>query len=168
MKNFKLLLLSLFIATVSCSYGQKEQDNTFTGSDSIVEQILNTAYNQLGVPYKYAGRDPETGFDCSGFVHYVFKQHGYDLPVRSRDYMTVGQEIDKADSKAGDIILFAGRNPQENPVGHVGIVTENSEGVILFIHSATSANRGIVVSRASLGYYKKRFAGIRRLDYDNY
>lgn len=169
MKNFKLLLLSiLFITAVSCGYGQKEQDKIFAESDSIVEQILNTAYDQIGVPYKYAGRHPDTGFDCSGFVHYVFKQHGYDLPVRSRDYLTVGQETEKADCKPGDIILFAGSNPQKTPVGHVGIVTQNAEGEILFIHSATSANRGIVVSRASLGYYKKRFAGIRRLNYDHY
>jgi cell wall-associated NlpC family hydrolase len=169
MKNITIFVFSmLFTATVSCGYAQKEQDKTITESDSIVEQILNTAYDQIGVPYKYAGRHPDTGFDCSGFVHYVFKQHGYDLPVRSRDYVTVGEEMEKADCKPGDIILFAGSDPKKTPVGHVGIVTQNADGEILFIHSATSANRGIVISRASLGYYRKRFAGIRRLNYDNY
>lgn len=164
---FNILLVFLTVLAVLPATAQKQNDTNPLPEDSTAAKILQTAYDNLGVPYKYAGRSPETGFDCSGFVHYVHSVNGYNLPVRSADYVSVGSEIKKEDSRPGDIILFAGRNKETTPVGHVGIITQVSDKDILFIHSASSANRGIVISRLSIGYYKNRFAGIRRIDYDN-
>ena len=160
------LTLTVIFLLLTAFYGsaQKRNDPGQNRADSIRQDILQTAYNQLGVPYKYAGRHPDSGFDCSGYVHYVFGQHGYELPVRSVDYMQIGSSVAKEQAIAGDIIIFAGSDKIKTPVGPVGIITENKNGRITFIHSASSADRGIVVSHLSLGYYKTRFAGIRRIE----
>ena len=147
-------------------HGGKQNDNNKADANQAALNIVDTAKTLLGVKYKPAGRSPEIGFDCSGFVYYVYKQNGYKVPVISRDYLSVGKKIKKKNCKPGDIILFAGRNQKTNPIGHVGIVIQRTDTEILFIHSASSANRGIVISRLSFGYYKKRFAGIRRVQYD--
>ncbi len=161
-----LLIFIILFATKSFVAAQ-EIDSTQLSENENIEKILKTAYDNLGVPYKYAGKKPETGFDCSGFVHYVHSMHGYNLPSRSRDYVKIGKEIKLKKCKPGDIILFAGRNPKTTPVGHVGIITQVTDQDVLFIHSASSANRGIVISRLSMGYYKNRLAGIRRIKHDN-
>lgn len=169
MKNILSTLIIISISFTSLSaqkQNDRSSDNTAVHKSAL--NVVDTAKSQLGIKYKYAGRSPEVGFDCSGFVHYVFKKNGFNLPVISRQYVNVGKEVGKDECLPGDIILFAGRDIETNPVGHVGIVTQRTDSDILFIHSATSANRGIVISRLSIGYYKNRFSAIRRVDYDNH
>ena len=167
MKKIKIFFFTVvFVFCIQYLQAQKQNDNDKTVEKNAALNIVDTAKAQLGIKYKYAGRSPEVGFDCSGFVHYVYKQNGYDMPVISGNYVNIGTEIDRNECQPGDIILFAGRDVKTKPVGHVGIVTQKTDDEILFIHSASSANRGIVISRLSIGYYKKRFAGIRRVQYD--
>lgn len=166
-----IAVLSLFFA-VNGTFAQKnsikkqevkhnKQKNT---SISHTDSIIAFAKKQIGVPYKYAGSSPKTGFDCSGFVNYVFTKFGYKVPRRSRDFKNVGRKIKLNKCKKGDIILFAGYNIKKRPIGHVGIIVENNNGKIKFIHSATSKHRGVVISNYNkIKYYTKRFAGIRRL-----
>ena len=60
-----------------------------------VDDILEPAFSQIGNPYRYGGSAPETGFDCSGFVGWVYGQYGVSLPRSSRDMLAVGDPVDR-------------------------------------------------------------------------
>lgn len=130
---------------------------TFEVSDYIKQQILNVASESLGSPYRGGGSTP-AGFDCSGFVTYTLNQFDITLPRNSAEMAQIGKRILKKDAKAGDLIFF---KTNGSYISHVGIVTENSDGVIKFIHSSTSS--GVVYSSTSESYYAKTFVGVNRI-----
>ncbi|MDR2350097.1 MAG: C40 family peptidase [Deltaproteobacteria bacterium] len=96
-----------------------------------VNGILKTAFSQVGNPYRYGGSKPETGFDCSGFVLWVYKQFGVDLPRSSRDMMSAGTPIDRSELRPGDLIFF------KYNISHVGIYTGDNK----YIHSPSTGKR---------------------------
>jgi cell wall-associated NlpC family hydrolase len=98
------------------------------------EDIVSTAQQYVGVPYKYAGKSPSEGFDCSGFVNYVYNTLGLDLRGPSSELARLGEDKDQEDLQPGDLVFFG----NEERVNHVGIVTQNDQGKTQFIHSATS------------------------------
>jgi cell wall-associated NlpC family hydrolase len=126
----------------------------------LVDSLLDFADNHLGINYCGGGKTPK-GFDCSGFVHYVFKNFGYTTPPSSSAIRTVGKEIKKDSVQRGDIVYFTGRNSRSKTPGHVGIVTGVKDGVIHFIHS--SSNIGISYANTDEEYYKARYMGVRRV-----
>lgn len=130
---------------------------TFEVSDYIKQQILNVAAESLGSPYRGGGSTP-AGFDCSGFVTYTLNQFDISLPRNSAEMAQIGKRILKKDAKAGDLIFF---KTNGSYISHVGIVTENSNGVIKFIHSSTSS--GVVYSSTSESYYARTFVGVNRI-----
>jgi len=130
---------------------------TFEVSDYIKQQILNVAAESLGSPYRGGGSTP-AGFDCSGFVNYTLNQFDISLPRNSAEMAQIGKRILKKDAKAGDLIFF---KTNGSYISHVGIVTENSDGIIKFIHSSTSS--GVVYSSTSEGYYARTFVGVNRI-----
>ncbi len=130
---------------------------TFEVSDYIKEQILNVAAENLGSPYRGGGTTP-AGFDCSGFVNYTLTQFDIELPRSSAEMSRVGKRILKSEAKAGDLIFF---NTSGGGVSHVGIVTENADGVIKFIHSSTSS--GVIYSSTAENYYARTFVGVNRI-----
>ncbi|WP_353170697.1 C40 family peptidase [Flavobacterium sp.] len=130
---------------------------TFEVSDYIKQQILNVAAESLGSPYRGGGTTP-AGFDCSGFVTYTLNQFDITLPRNSAEMAKTGKRILKKDAKPGDLIFF---NTNGSNISHVGIVTENSDGVIKFIHSSTSS--GVIYSSTSENYYAKTFVGVNRI-----
>lgn len=142
----------LFISTSSLAVSIERKPYTLRDS------VVNYASDYVGVPYKYGGVKPETGFDCSGFVSYVFKKFGIQLPRSSRAMEEVGVETDSYKAKTGDIILFKGRSSSR--VGHVGIVYYNSVNDLIFIHSSSPRSGGVIFSNLSEGYYKNRFVKI--------
>ena len=93
--------------------------------------ILSTADDYLGVPYRYGGTSPN-GFDCSGFVQYVFARNGVNLPRTSRQQAQVGQSLtpDWRAVAAGDLVMFA----DNGPISHVAIYAGNNR----IIHSSSS------------------------------
>ncbi len=127
---------------------------------SLTDSLLDYADNYLGTRYRSGGKTPK-GFDCSGFVYYVFGKFGYKTSPSSSAVRTIGKEVDKEDARPGDIIYFTGRNSRSKRPGHVGIITEIKDGTIYFIHA--SVNLGISYSTNQTPYYKKRFMGIRRV-----
>ncbi|WP_291726380.1 C40 family peptidase [Bernardetia sp.] len=131
-----------------------------------VSSILDLATSLEGVPYVYAGKSPK-GFDCSGFVYYVFKNHDIALPASSRYYDTVGETIELENAQKGDIICFTGTDPSINRTGHVGIVVENKANQpIKFIHATSGKKYSVAYSTLSkdgTGHYAKRFRSIRRV-----
>lgn len=130
---------------------------TFEVSDYIKEQILNVAAENLGSPYRGGGRTP-AGFDCSGFVNYTMTQFDIELPRSSAEMSRIGKRILKSEAKSGDLIFF---NTSGGGVSHVGIVTENNDGILKFIHSSTSS--GVIYSSTAEGYYAKTFVGVNRI-----
>ncbi len=130
---------------------------TFEVSNYIKEQILNVAAENLGSPYRGGGRTP-AGFDCSGFVNYTMSQFDIELPRSSAEMSRIGKRILKSEAQSGDLIFF---NTSGGGVSHVGIVTENKEGVIKFIHSSTSS--GVIYSSTAESYYARTFVGVNRI-----
>ncbi len=131
--------------------------------EDFVNSLVDIAVAQEGVPYVYGGKSPR-GFDCSGFVSYVYAQFKINLPASSRSYDQVGKRVKLADVQIGDILCFTGRNSHSGRTGHVGIVVENNPNEpIKFIHAASGSRRRITYSTMESSYYKPRFRSARRI-----
>jgi lipoprotein Spr len=131
---------------------------------SDADGLIWFAKQQLGTPYKYASADPSKGgLDCSGFLYYVFNHFKIKVPRSSKDYMNYGKTISKKDAQRGDVIVFTGTNASQKIGGHVGIILENKDGDISFIHSSSGKSKGVTISSLSEGYYSQRFLKIVRV-----
>lgn len=117
--------------------------------------LVNFAETLMGTPYVYASSNPKVGFDCSGFITYVFNHFGISVPRSSIDFTGVGKEIPAAKAKRGDIILFTGTDSTERFVGHMGIVVSNSD-TLRFIHSTSGKAMGVTITPLNK-YYLGRF-----------
>jgi len=125
------------------------------------ELIVQLAEQQLGITYLYGGKNPKTGFDCSGLVYYVFTKNSIQVPRSSYQYKNFGVNRTKAQAKIGDIILFTGYEDKDR-IGHIGIITQITEDDIIFIHSSSGKKHyGVVQTSLKSSYYNKRFVGIR-------
>jgi cell wall-associated NlpC family hydrolase len=129
--------------------------------DTLTSNLISFAQSLKGIPYKYACADPKKGFDCSGFVMYVFNHFKLKVPRSSIDFTHVGKEIDIKDAIPGDIILFTGTDSRIRKVGHVGIVTQVTD-TLVFIH-ASSGKTPAVIETALNPHYKKRFIKVIRV-----
>lgn len=124
--------------------------------------LVAFAQSFKGVPYKYASADPDKGFDCSGFVLYVFKHFNVQVPRSSSAFAKIGKRVPLEEAQPGDIILFTGpRSAKASTVGHVGIITEGGE-TISFIH-ASSGKAYSVVETSMTPHYQKRFVKVVRV-----
>ena len=124
------------------------------GQDKNLNKILTTALSYRGVKYRFGGAAP-TGFDCSGFVMYVFNKHGIKLPRTADKQFEVGKTIKgKNDLKPGDLVFF---ETYEKGASHVGIYQGSGQ----FVHASSS--KGVTVSGLSEAYYSKRYLGARRI-----
>ena len=123
----------------------------------MVREILMSALSLTGIKYKYGGGSPETGFDCSGFVRYVFQQAAsLTLPHSARALSQLGQIIPMEQLRPGDLVFF---DTLKSAFSHVGIYLGGSR----FIH-APSAGGSINVVNMNDAYWAKRFNGARRLE----
>ncbi len=121
------------------------------------DSIINYAKSLVGVPYNYGGCSA-TGFDCSGFVYHVFKKFKQSVPRVSSAYNKYKEKQDLKDCKPADIIVFTGTNSAVKKPGHVGIVLNNNDGVIDFIHASSSKKHyGVTITRYNASGYVKRF-----------
>lgn len=123
--------------------------------------VVAFAKTLMGVPYLYGSTDPAKGFDCSGFITYVFKQFGIVVPRSSIDFTHVGTEVSAAGAKEGDLILFTGTDSTERFVGHMGIVVSNTD-TLRFIHSTSGKQHGVTITPLS-SYYKSRYVKTIRI-----
>jgi cell wall-associated NlpC family hydrolase len=124
-------------------------------------ELVSFAQTLLGIPYRYASTDPAKGFDCSGFITYVFTHFNITVPRSSVDFTNVGKEVNLPSAKEGDLILFTGTADSIRIVGHMGIVTENVD-TLKFIHSTSGRANGVVISELN-EYYKRRFVKVIRV-----
>ncbi len=132
------------------------QDNPEKWSDRAREVLVN-ALSLTGIRYHYGGNSPETGFDCSGFVRYVFKQAtSLTLPHSALAISQLGKSVPKNELQPGDLVFF---NTLKSTFSHVGIYLGNNR----FIHSPSSGGQVRVESMVD-GYWAKRFNGAQRID----
>ena len=139
----------------SAKHEKKHKDKHASGD------ILAQAQSLLGTRYRSGGNTP-AGFDCSGFTSYVYGLNNINIGRSSRDQYAKNTPIKRRDMQPGDLVFFSGSKIGSG-VGHVGIVTEVSDGgdTFLFIHS--SSRGGVVISRSTDEYYARRYIGVRRV-----
>lgn len=125
------------------------------------EELMRFAETLIGIPYKYASTDPSLGFDCSGFITYVFDHFNIKGPRSSIDFTNVGQQLKEEEVKRGDIILFTGTDPKETHVGHMGLIVSNKDS-ISFIHSTSGKAYSVTITPLN-NYYRNRLVGFRRI-----
>jgi cell wall-associated NlpC family hydrolase len=131
------------------------------------QEVLQFARTLIGTRYKYGSSNPKEGFDCSGFITYVFSHFGIIVPRSSIDFTSVGNEVSTDYAKAGDLILFTGTDSTERFVGHMGLVESNKDGQLNFIHSSSGKIYGVTITPLN-AYYKGRFMKIIRIFPQNY
>ena len=99
------------------------------------QEIVNFALKFKGTRYKYSGKSPDSGFDCSGFASYVFKSHGVDISGPSHQLARLGKEKNMSQLMPGDLVFFG----KSHKISHVAIVAENKDNQIYVVHATTSA-----------------------------
>lgn len=119
--------------------------------------IVKTARSQIGRPYKWGGKSPNEGFDCSGFVWWVYSRHGVNLPRMTGEQIKAGRSVKFSELRAGDIVFFKvsfwGKSL------HEGIYSGKNS---FFIHSPKSGNHVREESITS-SYWRKSFIEARRV-----
>jgi cell wall-associated NlpC family hydrolase len=126
-------------------------------TNTIAHEVLASAMSLEGIKYKYGGVSPATGFDCSGFVNYVYsKAANLKLPRTAKGISRFGENVSKDELAPGDLVFF---NTARRAFSHVGIYIGDGN----FIHAPS---RGGVVRVESMqtGYWETRFNGAKRLD----
>jgi len=130
--------------------------NAFGGKAS---ELVMQAMGLLGVPYKRGGNSEEKGFDCSGFVRYMYeKSVGLVLPRRAEEQAKVTEEISRSELKPGDLVFF---NTLKRTFSHVGIYVGDGK----FIH-APRPGKAVRVDDMREAYWQQRFNGARRVQVD--
>lgn len=123
---------------------------------SLGNQIIQTAYQYIGLPYVYAAAGPSS-FDCSGFTMYVMGLHGISLPHQSGSQYQHGYEVSKNSLIAGDLVFF--NSAGDSAVSHVGIYIGDGQ----FIHASSGRAYSVTISSLSDDYYTKHYLGARRV-----
>jgi lipoprotein Spr len=136
--------------------GTKDQPITVQTGKTTPDELVAFARTLEGIPYTAGSADPDLGFDCSGFVTYVFNHFGIRVPRPSVDFTYVNREIDVTQARPGDLVLFTGTEPIPKIAGHIGVVRSNNAGTIIFIHSTSGDACGITESTLN-AYYQQRY-----------
>lgn len=133
---------------------------------SRADELVGFAEKLQGIPYKFGSTDPRIGFDCSGFINYVFNHFGISVPRSSREFSYIKKEIKLKEARPGDIILFTGTDSTKRVVGHMGIITSDKGQSHEFIHS--TSGKAYRVTKTPLNrYYQGRFMKVIRILKEN-
>jgi len=119
--------------------------------------IIKNAKHYLGGKYVWGGTQPK-GFDCSGYVKYLYAQQGIQLPRTAYAQSKVGKDVSKNSLKKGDLLFFLTDRKRHIPITHVGMYIGNDK----FIHAA-SRKKGIIISSLSKSKYSKYFVKAKRI-----
>jgi cell wall-associated NlpC family hydrolase len=137
-------------------------DNTINTGNTKPEQLLAFAKSLIGVKYRYGSSNPVDGFDCSGFITYVFNHFSIEVPRSSIGFTNYNYQIDVKQAKPGDLILFTGTDSTVREVGHMGIISSVRNDQIEFIHSSSGKANGVTVTPLNV-YYRGRFVKVIRV-----
>ena len=156
----KLLLFILPVFFLS-SFKLKKQPESVVHNSKIQteinrDSIIVFAKKYLGTPYVYASSNPKKGFDCSGFVSFVFSNFGKTLPRSSSGYKNLGRALKPEDFKVGDILVFYGYKDR-TIIGHLGIICEANGMQSKFIHASSGKAQQVTITALDTEHYTKRF-----------
>lgn len=126
---------------------------------SITQHMVEIAKKFIGTPYRSGGKS-KSGFDCSGFMYYLFKQFDYTISPASRELINWGEAIPTDSVLVGDWAFFKGRSGKT--VGHIALVIGVNNNSWDIIHATVSNGVKIDKNFMNLPYYKSRFISFRR------
>lgn len=168
--NAMFILSFLVVAVGGCASGPPPSNRlapaaTGAGDPTVVRSTAVEASDAaimavsfVGTPYAAGGGSPESGFDCSGLVAYVFARAAQArLPRNTFDLASAGVAVAPGELQAGDLVFY---NTQRRPFSHVGIYLGQSR----FVH-APSAGGAVRIEDMDLRYWSQRFDGARRLSF---
>ncbi|CAN5118417.1 hypothetical protein BH09BAC1_BH09BAC1_18160 [soil metagenome] len=151
------------VSVANTSLPSKKDETPMVTQNSIIDQLLAVGRSFLGLPYRSAGFDPSTGFDCSGFVSYLFRQFNVNLPRSSQELSLVGSPVTLSQVKPGDLLFYGTRKGSSYRTSHVALVYSFQKGNLAFIHSSS---QGVVIddqTSASWEYWERRFLFAKRV-----
>jgi cell wall-associated NlpC family hydrolase len=154
------LLLSGFLALQACTVftpglisANIQRERQFR------KEIIAYSQKYLGLPYRYASRDPEVGFDCSGFTHFVMKNFDIALSTSSSAQSLEGIKVPLEEVQPGDLVFF--RHSPRGRIFHVALVVSNEEEGINIIHATF---RGIMIDNLKKSsYWSRKYKSARRV-----
>ncbi|WAM34550.1 C40 family peptidase [Caldicellulosiruptor morganii] len=144
---YYLLKINGASSSKTVSRGGYDREDKINYNGSLADRIIGFAKNFLGIRYRYGGSSPSTGFDCSGFVQYVFRNFGIHLERTAADMAASnGVRISPDELRPGDLVFFD-TDGGRNYINHVGIYIGNG----MYIH-ASSARRCVTISDLTSKY----------------
>ena len=139
------------------SLADKRRNLAQSAIDYNKENILINAKKHLGEDYVWGGTTPG-GFDCSGYMQYIYKKEGVGIPRTANQQSKVGKEVSRFNLKKGDLLFFLTDKSRNIPVTHVGMYIGNDK----FIHAA-SKKKGIIITSFNKSRYSKLFVKATRI-----
>ncbi|TCD24084.1 peptidoglycan endopeptidase [Pseudomonas sp. IC_126] len=126
---------------------------------ALADSVLERGFTLVGTPYRYGGSSTRTGFDCSGFVGFVFrKEAGLELPRSTREMIKVdAPKVARSELEPGDLVFFNNRG--RGRVSHAGIYIGDDQ----FIHSSSSRSGGVRVDSLNDKYWRASFMQAKRV-----
>lgn len=119
-------------------------------------KVVRLARSLVGTPYKWGGYSPKTGFDCSGFIWYVYHQNGVNLPRMTWQQLNAGKSVQRADIRPGDLVFH--QVDKDGKSLHVGVVTDRGT----FVH-APSSGKHVMESSLNSPFWAEHYLGARRV-----
>ena len=146
-----IFLCTVFLLSGCASY---QPDRPYSSSQG--SSIVRTARNLIGAPYHYGGSSPQTGFDCSGFVRYVYGRYGFELPHSAKALSGYGDRVSLSSLKPGDLVFF---QTNGSSISHVGIYSGHNQ----FIHAPSSGKSVEEIRLKNHPYWGGRIVKAARL-----
>lgn len=138
-----------------------KKDSTFVynGNHSdLIDQLISNATENIGTRYR-SGGTTKAGFDCSGLMFCTFGNFDIKLPRSSIEQSRIGTKVNSVEAQKGDLIFFKTNGRRQ--INHVGMVIENADGEIKFVHSSTHG--GVMISSTKEAYYDRAFSQVNRV-----
>lgn len=144
------------VASATEQQNPVEELSLFERYTNSAQDLVLKGLELVGVTYRRGGTNADSGLDCSGFVQLVFRDAaGLVLPRTAREQSQVGNNVDKTELKAGDLVFF---NTMRHAFSHVGIYLGDNR----FLHSPRSGSE-VRVEDMRQSYWVKRYNGARRV-----
>lgn len=155
---YSALLVLIIILNTAFKPKQFLKTESITKIENSIQRDSLIAYAKtfLGTPYVYAGNSPEKGFDCSGYLNYVYSHFGISLPRTSSAFKNLGEPLAPKEFKVGDVLVFYGYKDHTR-IGHLGIICKADGMQSEFIHASSGKANGVTISSLASEHYTKRF-----------
>mgnify|MGYP000846392858 FL=1 len=153
MKTKFIGIVLFFVVLLFVNGCAPKKIKTYESISDIRNEVIQLSISLLGKQYKNGAKGPDS-FDCSGFVYYVYKKTGIDLPVSTDKQIQTGYEVKRSEVLPGDLVFFKIKKDM-----HVGIMLNRKE----FINASKS--RGVAVDDVDASYWKKTLIGYKSVLY---